>query len=50
MAYSGFLLATPRLMEPVSFVEIQAPGDCIARIYTVLAKVFLNFFVCLFVY
>jgi 116 kDa U5 small nuclear ribonucleoprotein component len=38
VAYSSFLLSTPRLMEPVFKVEIQAPGDCVARIYNVLAK------------
>eukprot|EP00457_Paulinella_chromatophora_P001315 gb/GEZN01001317.1/.p1 GENE.gb/GEZN01001317.1/~~gb/GEZN01001317.1/.p1 ORF type:complete len:993 (-),score=150.91 gb/GEZN01001317.1/:162-3002(-) len=38
VAYSAFLLATPRLMEPVYFVEIQAPADRVAAIYTVLAK------------
>jgi len=31
-------MATPRLMEPVYFVEIQTPADCIAAIYNVLAK------------
>lgn len=30
VVYSSFLLATPRLMEPVYFVEIQTPaGTCI---------------------
>ena len=38
MAYSAFLMATPRLMEPVFFVEIQAPADCLSAIYTVLAR------------
>ena len=32
MAYSAFLMATPRLMEPVFFVEIQAPADCLSAI------------------
>jgi len=36
--YSSFLLATPRLMEPVYFVEIQAPADCVSAIYNVLAR------------
>ena len=27
--YSTFLMATPRLMEPMYVVEIQAPADCI---------------------
>ena len=30
--------ATPRLMEPVYFVEVQAPADCISAVYTVLAR------------
>ncbi|PSC73984.1 116 kDa U5 small nuclear ribonucleo component-like [Micractinium conductrix] len=38
VCYSAFLMATPRLMEPVYFVEIQTPADCISAIYTVLAK------------
>lgn len=36
--YSAFLLATPRLMEPVYFVEVQAPADCVSAIYNVLAR------------
>jgi 116 kDa U5 small nuclear ribonucleoprotein component len=36
--YSSFLMATPRLMEPVYRVEIQTPADCVTAIYTVLAK------------
>lgn len=38
LCYSSFLTASPRLMEPVYFVEIQAPGDCVEAIYTVLAR------------
>lgn len=38
VCYSAFLMATPRLMEPMYFVEIQTPADCIAAIYNVLAK------------
>ncbi|KAJ9069824.1 U5 small nuclear ribonucleoprotein component [Entomophthora muscae] len=38
VCYSAFLTATPRLMEPVYFVEIQAPADCVAVIYSVLAR------------
>jgi len=38
VAYSSFLMATPRLMEPVYYVEIQAPADCITSIYTVLSR------------
>ena len=30
--------ATPRLMEPVYFVEVQAPADCISAVYSVLAR------------
>ena len=30
--------ATPRLMEPYYFVEVQAPADCVSAVYTVLAK------------
>jgi len=36
VAYSAFLLATPRLMEPIYQVEIQAPADCVSAIYKVL--------------
>mmetsp|Transcript_12614 Transcript_12614/g.18871 ORF Transcript_12614/g.18871 Transcript_12614/m.18871 type:complete len:983 (+) Transcript_12614:67-3015(+) len=38
VAYSAFLLATPRLMEPLYFIEIQCPADCVAAIYNVLAR------------
>ncbi|PRQ55668.1 putative ribosomal protein S5 domain 2-type, subgroup [Rosa chinensis] len=38
VAYSSFLMATPRLMEPVCYVEIQMPIDCISAIYTVLSR------------
>ncbi|KAG8810977.1 U5 small nuclear ribonucleoprotein component [Serendipita sp. 399] len=38
VCYSSFLLATPRLMEPVYYVEVQAPADCISAVYTVLAR------------
>lgn len=27
--YSSFLMASPRVMEPVYLIEIQAPADCI---------------------
>ena len=30
--------ATPRLMEPIYYVEVQAPADCISAVYTVLAR------------
>ncbi|XP_057292851.1 116 kDa U5 small nuclear ribonucleoprotein component-like [Hydractinia symbiolongicarpus] len=38
VAYSAFLLAIPRLMEPYNFVEVQAPADCVSSVYTVLAR------------
>jgi len=38
VAYSAFLLATPRLMEPVQFSEIECPADCVAAIYNVLSR------------
>lgn len=38
VCYSAFLMATPRLMEPVYYTEIETPADCIAAIYNVLAK------------
>ena len=37
-AYSGFLMATPRLMEPVFFVEMQAPADIVSNLYDVIAR------------
>ncbi|CAG8516877.1 5124_t:CDS:10 [Paraglomus occultum] len=30
--------AAPRLMEPVYYVEVQAPADCVSAVYTVLAR------------
>jgi len=36
--YSSFLLATPRLMEPVYFLEIMTPPDCISAVYTILSE------------
>ncbi|OEH79683.1 u5 small nuclear protein [Cyclospora cayetanensis] len=38
VAYSALLLATPRLLEPIMFSEIQCPADCVSAIYTVLAR------------
>ncbi|KAJ1342846.1 hypothetical protein BSLG_002505 [Batrachochytrium salamandrivorans] len=29
VCYSSFLMASPRLMEPIFFVEIQSPADCV---------------------
>ena len=37
-AYSSFLTATPRLMEPVYSVEVQAPSDCVSTVYSVITK------------
>lgn len=34
----SLLQATPRLMEPYYFVEVQAPADCVSAVYTVLAR------------
>jgi len=38
VCYSAFLMAAPRLMEPVYYTEIQAPADCVSAIYTVLSR------------
>ncbi|KZV87397.1 P-loop containing nucleoside triphosphate hydrolase protein [Exidia glandulosa HHB12029] len=38
VCYSSFLMATPRLMEPIYYVEVQTPSDCISAVYTVLAR------------
>jgi len=38
VAYSAFLMATPRLMEPIYYVEILAPEDCVSPTYTVLQR------------
>uniref|UniRef100_A0A6A7G5G1 110 kDa U5 small nuclear ribonucleoprotein component CLO-like isoform X2 n=2 Tax=Hirondellea gigas TaxID=1518452 RepID=A0A6A7G5G1_9CRUS len=38
VAYSAFLLAAPRLMEPVFYVEIQMPVDCLSPVYAVLKQ------------
>jgi len=37
-AYSAFLTASPRLMEPIYAVEIQTPADCMSAVYNVLSK------------
>lgn len=36
--YSSFLMASPRLMEPVYACSMTAPADSVAALYTVLAK------------
>jgi len=33
-----YVQATPRLMEPYFFVEVEAPADCVSAVYTVLAR------------
>ncbi|VDN09422.1 unnamed protein product [Dibothriocephalus latus] len=38
VAYSAFLMATPRLMEPYYYVEVQAPADCVPAVYTVVTR------------
>jgi len=38
VAYSSFLLAAPRLMEPIYGVEIQTPADCVSAAYNVLVR------------
>lgn len=38
VAYSAFLMATPRLMEPYLVVEVISPPDCVPAVYTVLAN------------
>lgn len=36
--YSSFLMASPRLMEPVYACSMTAPADSVSALYTVLAK------------
>jgi len=38
VVYSSFLMATPRLMEPLLLAEIQCPADAVSAIYNVLAR------------
>lgn len=38
VAYSAFLTAAPRLMEPYFLVQVLAPADCVPAVYTVLSK------------
>lgn len=38
VAYSAFLTASPRLLEPVLALEITAPADCVPAVYAVLAR------------
>lgn len=38
VAYSAFLTATPRLMEPIYLVDIQGPEECVLSVYKVLSR------------
>eukprot|EP01106_Pelomyxa_sp_JSP_P004218 TRINITY_DN1648_c0_g1_i2.p1 TRINITY_DN1648_c0_g1~~TRINITY_DN1648_c0_g1_i2.p1 ORF type:complete len:558 (-),score=155.34 TRINITY_DN1648_c0_g1_i2:158-1831(-) len=38
VCYSAFLMAAPRLMEPIYYVEVQTPADCVAAVGTVLQR------------
>ncbi|KAJ1514196.1 U5 small nuclear ribonucleoprotein component [Coelomomyces lativittatus] len=38
LVHSSFLMATPRLMEPIFFAEIQTPAECISAVYSVLTR------------
>ncbi|KAI9184452.1 hypothetical protein H9P43_003505 [Blastocladiella emersonii ATCC 22665] len=38
LVHASFLMATPRLMEPVYAVEVQTPADAISAVYAVLAR------------
>lgn len=35
---SAFLLASPRIMEPMNVAEVFCPQDCVEVIYTILMK------------
>ena len=37
-AYSAFLTASPRLMEPVYSVEVSTPADCVQTVYALLGR------------
>ena len=36
--YSSFLMAAPRLMEPLLTVEVLCPYDCVSAVFTIVAK------------
>jgi U5 small nuclear ribonucleoprotein component len=36
--YSSFLMASPRLMEPVYSCSMTGPADSVSALYTLLAK------------
>ncbi|DAZ95749.1 TPA: hypothetical protein N0F65_006397, partial [Lagenidium giganteum] len=38
VAYSAFLTATPRMLEPIYAFEIQCPADIVATLYQVLTR------------
>jgi U5 small nuclear ribonucleoprotein component len=38
VCYSAFLMAAPRLMEPILSVDVQCPADCVQAVYPVLAR------------
>eukprot|EP00941_MAST-03F_sp_MAST-3F-sp1_P005252 g5252.t1 len=37
-AYSSFLLAAPRMMEPVYFLEVLVPSDAVEAVYKILQR------------
>lgn len=37
-AYAAFLMAAPRMLEPVFFAEITCPADAVQGVYTVLSR------------
>lgn len=38
VTYSSFLLASPRIMEPILLAEVQCPQDCVESVYQVLIR------------
>ncbi|KAI9913337.1 hypothetical protein PsorP6_005261 [Peronosclerospora sorghi] len=38
VAYSAFLTATPRMLEPIYTLEIQCPADTVSSLYQVLSR------------
>uniref|UniRef100_K3WMC9 Tr-type G domain-containing protein n=1 Tax=Globisporangium ultimum (strain ATCC 200006 / CBS 805.95 / DAOM BR144) TaxID=431595 RepID=K3WMC9_GLOUD len=38
VAYSAFLTATPRILEPIYSIEIQCPADTVSSLYQVLSR------------
>jgi U5 small nuclear ribonucleoprotein component len=38
VAYSAFLTATPRMLEPIYALEIQCPADTVSSLYQVLSR------------